>query len=268
MNGKVLRLGLIGKDVSKSTSESIHKFVLRFFGVDCVYQRFSVAPADFDMAMRTLMGDFDAFNVTIPYKRDVFAYLDSIHGDALLCGAVNTVITATAQGYNTDGAGFLLMLQTAGIEVAGKKVLLLGAGGAGRSSAAALKNAGADVYMYRRNQEELQEACQQLGVAAAQDPEQGGFDIVINCTGVGMHNTEGVSPVTKKAFDGASVAVDLIYTPEQSEFLRIAASLGLQTLNGASMLFYQAYYADCLFLGLTPTQEQAKQLYELYVAQK
>ena len=108
----------------------------------------------------------------------------------------------------------------------------------------------------------------QLGVTAAKDPEQGGFDIVINCTGVGMHNTEGVAPVTKKAFDGALAAVDLIYTPAQSEFLRIADSLGLQTLNGASMLFYQAYYADCLFLGITPTQAQAKQLYEQYLAQQ
>lgn len=266
MNEKILRLGLIGKDVSKSTSERIHKFVLGEWGYACEYQRFSVAPCDFDNAMCRLMGDFDGFNVTIPYKRDVFSYLNGVQGDALACGAVNTVVTASKQGYNTDASGFLLMMSVAGIDLKNKRVLILGAGGAGRSSAAALKGAGASVFMYRRNRAELEEVCQQLGVSAVENPEQGGFDIVINCTGVGMHDTEGISPVTAKAFDGANVAVDLIYTPKQSEFLRLAKACGLQTLNGESMLFYQAYFADCLFVGREPELAQAKALYEKYLA--
>ena len=98
MNGKKLRLGLIGKDVSKSISESVHNFILSEFGVQCDYQRFSVGVEDFDDAMRVLMGDFDAFNVTIPYKRDVFAYLNEVKDDALQCGAVNTVITQSGVG--------------------------------------------------------------------------------------------------------------------------------------------------------------------------
>ena len=267
MNNKILRLGLIGKDVSKSISENVHTFVLGAFGVQCVYQRFSVAPSDFDNAMRTLMGDFDAFNVTIPYKREVFSYLNEIKDDAMQCGAVNTVITKTGVGYNTDGMGFLLMLQTSGVDVAGKRALVLGVGGAGRSVAVALKNAGAQVFLYRRDKHELQEACEQLGLHAAENPAQGGFDIVINCTGVGMHDTVGVSPVNASAFVGASVAVDLIYYPKQSKFLEIAKGLGLQTVNGESMLFYQAYYADCLFLKRTPNQTEAKELYKQYLAQ-
>ncbi len=267
MKGKMLRWGLIGKDVSKSISEAVHKFILGKFGVQCEYQRFSVAPKDFDDAMRVLMGDFDAFNVTIPYKRDVFSYLNAIKDDAMQCGAVNTVITQTGVGYNTDGGGFLLTLQTSGVDVKDKRVLVLGVGGAGRSVAVALKNAGAQVYLYRRDKQELQEACEQLGLPAADSPTQGGFDIVINCTGVGMHDTEGVSPVDQSAFVGTNVAVDLIYHPKQSEFLRIARDLGLKTVNGESMLFYQAYYADCLFLQREPNQAEAKQLYREYLAQ-
>lgn len=267
MNDKVLRLGLIGKDVSKSISEGVHTFILGKFGVQCQYQRFSVSSENFDDAMRTLMGDFDAFNVTIPYKREVFSYLNEIKDDAMQCGAVNTVITQTGVGYNTDGMGFLLMLQTSDVDVAGKRVLVLGVGGAGRSVAVALKNAGAQVFIYRRNQQDLQETCEQLGVLAANSPTQGGFDILVNCTGVGMHDTEGISPVDASAFAGASVAVDLIYYPKQSAFLRIADGLGLQTVNGESMLFYQAYYADCLFLGKTPNQAEAKVLYKQYLAQ-
>ncbi len=266
MNTTKLRLGLIGKDVSKSTSGKAHTFILAKKGVACEFEYFSVAPENFDNAMRRLMGDFDGFNVTIPYKREVLAYLSDVQGDALDCGAVNTVVTATAQGYNTDTQGFLLMLAVAGVKVQGKSVLILGAGGAGRSSAVALKNAGARVSMYRRNRTELEETCRELGVTAASDPESGGYDIVINCTGVGMHDTEGVSPVPTSAFKGARWAIDLIYTPEESEFLKLAKVQGAKTLNGKSMLFYQAYYADCLYLGCQPNPAEAKKLYEEYIS--
>ena len=267
MNVKKVRLGLAGKDVSKSLSEKMHTFILSEWGIECDYKRFSVAPDEFDGVMRTLLGDFDGFNVTIPYKRDVFGYLDEVVGDALTCGAVNTVVCATKKGYNTDGVGFLQMLQNADIAVKDKKVLILGAGGSGRSSAVALKNAGANVYMYRRNREELEETCAQLGVTPIQNPEAGGYDIIINTTGVGMHDTEGCSPVGVKAFDGAKIAVDLIYTPAESEFLRLAKTQGLQTLNGASMLFYQAYHADCIFLNKKADAAEAKALYEKYLLQ-
>ena len=265
MNEQSLRLGLVGKDVSKSDSERIHTFILGEWGVTCQYQRFSVKADEIDGVMRTLLGDFDGFNITIPYKRDVFEYLDEITGDALSCGAVNTVVCAEKKGYNTDGVGFLQMLSMAGIETNGKKVLVLGAGGSGRSTAVALKNAGAKVWMYRRNQAELKEVCEQLGVNVASLADTGGYDILINCTGVGMHDSEGKSPVGVNAFLGASVAVDLIYTPAQSEFLRLAKTQGLQTLNGASMLFYQAYYADCLYLKKEPNQNEAQLLYEKYL---
>ncbi len=262
---KRLRLGLIGKDVSKSTSERIHTFILNAFGIACDYTRFSVDSANLDTAMRTLLGDFDGFNVTIPYKKDVFEYLYDIDGEASACGAVNTVVTRTKTGYNTDGAGFLLMLQTHGIDVAGKKVLVLGAGGSGRSSAVSLKNAGADVYLYRRNRVELLETCARLGVQPAEDIEAGGYDILINCTGVGMHDTEGKSPVNGSVFVGGTWAVDLIYAPKQSAFLSQAKARGLSVLNGESMLFYQAYFADCIYLGISPSVEQAKVLYAKYV---
>ena len=265
MYAKKLRLGLIGKDVSKSPSGRIHKFILEKLGVGCDYEKISCSQAELDSVMQRLIGDFDGFNVTIPYKREVFEYLDGIQGEAIACGAVNTVVSANRQGYNTDGAGFLLMLTTAGFTVQGQSVLILGAGGSGRSSAVALKNAGANVFMYRRNQAELNEVCNQLGVKGVNDPEAGGYDLLINCTGVGMHDTEGKSPVTAKAFAGASAAVDLIYEPKQSEFLRLAKKQGLKTLNGAAMLFYQAYFADCLFLGREPSQTEAKLLYENYL---
>ncbi len=265
MKVEKIRLGLIGKDVSASPGGRMHAFILGAWGIECIYEKFSIAPTELDAVVRTLLGDFDGFNVTIPYKREVFEYLDSIEDSAVACGAVNTVCSATRQGYNTDGLGFMQMLRAAGIEARGKKVLVLGAGGSGRSCGAALKAAGAEVFMYRRNAQELAEVCFQLGVAAAKDPEAGSYDLLVNATGVGMHDTVGRSPVTGRAFAGAEAAVDLIYTPSESEFLRLARAAGLKTCNGAAMLFYQAYYADCLYTGRSADAREAELLYEKYL---
>ncbi len=268
MNKKILRLGLIGKDVSASTSHQIHAFVLKVLGYGCAYEKISVPAEEFDLAVRRLLGDFDGFNVTIPYKRDIMEYLDEVVGDAFAFGAVNTVCSATRKGYNTDGAGFMLMLRLAGVEVKGKKVLVLGGGGAGRSTAAALKSGGAEVFLYQRNREKLEETCRELGVQAAENPNEGGYFMLVNATGVGMHDKVGLSPVEGVAFEGASIAVDLIYHPAETAFLAQAKECGLQILNGAPMLFYQAYYADCLFLGQEPDDGQAEEFYYEYEKQK
>ena len=259
-----LRLGLLGKYVSKSDSPRIHTFILQQFGVECEYEQISVTGEELDFAMRRLLGDFDGFNVTIPYKRDVMEYLDEIVGDALYFGAVNTVTSANRVGFNTDGVGFLWMIEEAGISPQGKKVLILGGGGSGRSTAMTLKKAAANVFMYRRNRHELEETCRELGITPADSGESGGYDILVNCTGVGMHDSVGCSPVSADAFKGASVAIDLIYRPAESEFLRLAKTQGLQTLNGAAMLFYQAYYADCLYLGIEPSKSQAIEFYKRF----
>lgn len=264
MNVKKLRLGLIGKDVSQSLSGKIHAFILKQKGVECEYELLSSTPENFDNCVRRLLGDFDGFNVTIPYKKDIICYLDGISDEAMAFGAVNTVITQNRKGYNTDGIGFLLMLKTAGVEVKGKRILVLGGGGSGRSTALTLKRAGGEIYMYQRRKEQLLETCEQLGIFPADDPESGKFDVLINCTGVGMHESVGKAPVCGHAFENACLAVDLIYRPAKSEFLRLAEEKGIPVLNGEAMLFYQAYYADCLYLGLEPDEKQAKKYYEKY----
>ena len=90
------------------------------------------------------------------------------------------------------------------------------------------------------------------------------YDLIINITGVGMHKTEGISPVGADILSRTKMACDLIYYPHKSEFLRIAESLGKPILNGEGMLFYQAYYGDCIVLGREPNAEEAKALFEEY----
>lgn len=99
-----------------------------------------------------------------PTSGEIFQYLKSIEGDAAEFGSVNTVISATRTGFNTDGAGFMMMLSGAGLAAEGRTALVLGAGGAGRSTAAVLKRAGAKVFLYRKRKELLEDVCRELGV--------------------------------------------------------------------------------------------------------
>lgn len=121
----MLKLAVIGKDVSKSTSPRMHSFIAENMGNAISYEAVSVPEADFESRIDELLTIYDGINVTIPYKISVIPHLKKIEGDATVFGAVNTLLTSTLTGYNTDGLGFMLMLKNNGVEVKGKKVALL-----------------------------------------------------------------------------------------------------------------------------------------------
>lgn len=261
-----MKLAVIGKDVSKSDSPKMHSFIARNMGNEITYDAISVPEDAFPNWINSIISRYDGFNVTIPYKLAVMPYLKDICGDASLFGAVNTVRCSDMSGHNTDGLGFMLMLKNNGVEADGKKVLLLGAGGAGRAVAQKLVQGGAQVYVYDRNissAEALKADCPQANVLEEVIPAD--YDIAINATGVGMHKSEGLSPVGEDVLARVTVAVDLIYVPAESKFLSIARELGKQTINGQAMLFYQAYYAECIYFDVQPDEAQAKQLFLKYL---
>ena len=268
----MLKLAVVGKDVSRSDSPRMHGYILGKMGTECVYDKISVPPQEFSARAEPLFAAYDAFNVTIPFKEEIVSRLAKLEGDAHVFGAVNTVVTRTRTGYNTDGAGFLLMLENAGIAVRGRSFLVLGAGGAGRSCIKKLADGGGRVFAYERDAQRLAAVHRDLGGFTPLDEIPAApFDVVINCTGVGMHDTVGKTPVVRFAGGTAPVgedllsfagaAVDLIYVPAESEFLRIARACGKSAVSGGAMLFYQAYYADCIFLGRQPSAAEAKQFY-------
>lgn len=263
----MLKLAVIGKDVSKSDSGRMHTFILRGLGEDCTYEHISSTTEAFDENAKKLLSEYDAFNVTIPYKLDIIPYLKRIEGDAVAFGAVNTVKGGV--GYNTDGEGFALMLKNNGIEPAGEKVLVLGAGGAGRSVVKKLLDAGAEVYLYDLKRESAEEVCKEFhGCNLLEKVLPAPYYMIVNVTGVGMHKTEGLSPVGEDIIGCCRVAVDLIYWPRKSEFLRIAESIGKKIVNGEGMLFYQAYFADCIYLGRRPSAKEAGALFEKYMEER
>ena len=260
-----MRLAVIGKDVTKSLSPEIHKFIAENTGNKVEYVKLSVPKDRFDEFTETLFKEYDGFNVTIPYKLSIIPYLKKIEGDAKVFGAVNTVRVGDASGYNTDGLGFMLMLKTNGVDVCGRNVLLLGAGGAGRSVAKKLSDAGARVFVYDKNYESSKRIENGFtGVKAMQNIIATPYYAIINATGVGMHKTEGISPVGTDILGLCEIAVDLIYAPEKSAFLQLAEKYGKQIINGKAMLFYQAYYAQCIFFERAADEEQAKYLFDKF----
>ena len=152
----MLKLAVIGKDVSQSQSPAMHTFLLHALGEECSYEAVSIPPENFGERAEGLFEAYDAFNVTIPFKTDIMPYLKELKGDAKTFGAVNVVLSESRTGYNTDGMGFLLMLENAGVSVQGKDVLVLGAGGAGRSCIKKLAEAGANVFAYERDEKRLE----------------------------------------------------------------------------------------------------------------
>lgn len=261
----MLKMAVIGKDVSKSLSPKMHRFIMERLGQEITYDTVSILPETFEEKIEEVLSSYDHINVTIPFKLDVIPHLKSINGDAKTFGAVNTVNVAKREGFNTDGVGFVLSLLANGIDVKGKKVLVIGTGGVGRAVIKKLSEEGADVYASERDESRLKEvydefACFTPLTQVKNEP----YYLILNCTGVGMHKTEGKSPVGEDLLSLCDVAYDLIYEPKKSEFLRIAESCGKQIVNGEGMLFYQAYYADCIFLGKESNLEEAKKLFKAY----
>ncbi len=261
---KKLKLAVTGKDVSQSCSPEMHTFIAHKMGVEISYDKISIDPDQFSQKAEELFEKYDGFNVTIPFKLDIIPFLNGLEGDAKLFGAVNTVLSARRKGYNTDGLGFMLMLENNGVEVAGKSVLLLGAGGAGRSAAKKLVQAGAQLFVYDKNTAAAAEVAAQDGATALGEVEVRPYDIIINATGVGMHKTVGISPLKEDVISLCKTAVDLIYVPPKSAFLEIAERCGKQIINGMAMLFYQAYFAECIYQGKEPDSALAARLFTEY----
>ncbi len=146
--------------------------------------------------------------------------------------------------------------------------MVLGSGGVGRSVIKKLLDAGASVFAFDLNEESLQKVHEEFPtftpLAAVEEKP---YDVIINCTGVGMHKTEGKSPVGAGLLSLCDTAVDLIYEPKKSEFLRLAEECGKKIVNGESMLFYQAYYSDCIYLKKQPSAAEAKALFEKFLSE-
>ena len=217
-------------------------------------------------------------NVTVPYKEAVIPYLSGLSEEARLIGAVNTLVRSEEGyvGHNTDIAGMERMLLRQGLSIRGAKVLVLGAGGAARSAAvlAALKGA-AELVILNRNKERAEALAKSLRNVAPELPVltegldaweslSGNDYLAIQCTSVGMWpKAEDAVIADPRFYEKLSAAADIVYTPAETKFLRLARAAGKPTVGGLSMLISQGIHAFSLWTGKTCTAADEESLLKL-----
>lgn len=266
ISGKTRLAALLGHPVSHSKSPAMHNLSFSKLGIDCVYLCFEVWEDNLKEAVAAMRAfNVIGFNVTMPNKKNVMKYLDEISKDAELIGAVNTVKNENGRltGYNTDGIGFVKSLDDAGVDYKNKKIIICGAGGAGRAVSVALSLNGAgeliifDVYPNAAKElaETVNANTNAKAVHYAYDEdllakETASSPILINCTGLGMHPNENESVLTKQGVITKShVVADVIYEPSPTRLLALAKSAGAKTIDGLGMVYNQGAYAFKIWMG-------------------
>ncbi len=247
MNEKqMMRVGLLGEHLTHSYSPQIHRALV---GDRYTYELYERAPDEVEAFIKGR--EWDALNVTIPYKQAVMPFLDEISDEARRIGAVNTVTRLSdgrLRGDNTDYFGFARTVIASGVNVRGSKALVLGNGGAAATAVAVLRDMGAEVIVLARGREAVG------GVIP--EPFDAAYDrhtdaaVVVNCTPVGMYpRLVGQSPLELSRLSGVRAVLDMVYNPARTAILLEAKRLGIPGYNGLCMLVAQAKRAAELFLG-------------------
>ena len=234
-----MEYGLVGRSVALSFSKQIHAYL----GNDA----YELCSMDGD-AFRAFMErrDFRGINVTMPYKRDVIPYLSEMDAPARAIGAVNTVVNRGGRltGYNTDYPGFLYMMNRCGVSPAGKKVVVLGNGGAAQAVLAVLRDQGAAQIIIAKPRPSAETITTEDCIRLHSDAQ-----LIVNTSPVGMAPHSGETPLDLSSFRRAEAVLDIIYNPLETRLLREAAAKGLVTAGGLTMLVAQAKYAAEFFTG-------------------
>jgi 3-dehydroquinate dehydratase/shikimate dehydrogenase len=250
--------GVVGVPLSHSVSPAMHNAAFQAAGFDAVYLPLEAADVD-DFERAASAFDIRGASVTIPHKVTFFERLVARGGSDVLnplsraAGAVNTLRWHEGrwQGCNTDVAGFLAPL-TERMRLAGVRVAVLGAGGAARAVAVALKSAGARATLHARNLDRAGEVARLVGAEARPfPPARGSWDLLVNATPVGMFPAVDDTPWPNAAFDG-DVVYDLVYNPPETRFLRDASAAGCLTIGGLEMLVAQAQEQAEWWTGIRP----------------
>ena len=230
-----MKCGLLGEKLGHSYSPQIHRLLGSYD-----YQLFEKQPDQLKDFLKN--GDFHGLNVTIPYKKAVIPFLSSLSPVAEKLGAVNTVVRredGSLIGHNTDYFGFRTMVEASGQQLAGKKALILGSGGASNTAVTVMKELGCEVVVISRSGENNYSNLERHSDAA----------IVVNCTPVGMYPNVDASPISLAHFPVLEGVLDLIFNPARTRLLQEAEDRGIVAMNGLLMLVAQAKESAEWFTG-------------------
>ena len=254
INGKTEIYGVIGHPITHTISPNIHNTAFKQLKMNAVYIAFDVFPENLKKAVDGLKSiGINGFNVTIPHKTSIIPCLDKIDPLAKRISAVNTVKNVNDKffGFNTDIDGVLNTFQQKNIDINGRKVVLVGAGGAAKAIGFALAPLAKELVILNRTERNavklaksiLQDSNTVKGKRLTPQTiakELEDTQVLINATPIGMHPNSGNSIVKKDLLHDKLTVLDIVYNPIETKLLTDAKSKGAKTLNGLSMLIYQA----------------------------
>ena len=232
-----MKYGLIGEHLTHSYSCEIHAQI-----ADYEYELHELAPSELGGFLTKR--EFNAINVTIPYKQDVIPYLDGISDTAKRIGAVNTIVNRGVKLYgdNTDFAGMLALAKHIGVDMKGKKVLILGTGGASKTGHALAEYMGAESVSYVSRSGKNGSITYEQAVSEHSDAQ-----VIINATPVGMFPKQGGRPIDISVFPKLEGVLDAIYNPLRTNLILDAQERGIPAEGGLYMLSAQAVHAAAVF---------------------
>lgn len=245
--------GIVGGSVAHSVSPAMHNAAFRAAHVDAVYLPLPAVDADDFLTFGRAFGISGA-SITIPHKTALVDLVDEVDETARRIGAINTVRVVDGRwlGANTDAAGFLAPLRGR-LALSGMRVAVLGAGGAARAVTAALGSSGCRVTVYARNAGRAARLAEQAPLEVAPwPPEPGSWDVLVNCTPIGMYPRVEETPIPASQLSGRYV-YDLVYNPSPTRLLREAAAAGCETIDGLDMLVAQAQEQFLWWTGTRPS---------------
>lgn len=270
INGSTLLTGIIGYPITHSVSPQMHNAAYSKLGLNYCYVPISVKPEDLERALEGLrMLGFAGVNVTVPHKENVVPHLDEVTKLARLIGSVNVILIQEGHliGYNTDGPGFIDSLkEDAGFDVAGKRAVILGAGGGAKAVAMMLakdgvKNLVISDLIYEKAETLCEYINSHFGIAPYSCPANSNelrkvidkCDLIVNATPVGMHPKVNECPLEDDVeIPRSAVVYDLVYNPMETKLLKMAKANGAKAVSGLGMLIRQGALAFSLF-----TEEEA-----------
>ncbi len=274
VNYKAELVGVFGFPVAENPTGVMQDAAFAALGLNWRYLTLEVQPAALAAAMSGLRAmDFQGINLTIPHKVEVLKYLDAVAPDAQMIGAVNTVRREGARyiGENTDGKGFLRGVREDGqIDPKGKRIVVLGAGGASRAICVELALAGAQSILVLNRTVERGEAMvadirSRTGCDArfvhwnSTQHIPADADILVNATSIGLFpDVDAIPDVNIDALQANALVCDVIPNPPQTPFLAKARARGLRTLDGLSMLVYQGAIGFKMWTGFDAPEQIMK----------
>lgn len=249
-------VGITGDPVTHSKSPDMQNAAIAAAGINGIYLRFG-SP---DLAhMRDVIIGYDiaGMNVTIPHKQEAIHQMDSVSKTVETVGAMNTIVNKDGWlvGENTDVDGITATFSDS--DIRGKSVLIMGSGGAARAAGYAFTEMGCDTYVIGRNAATVDSICRDLGTEYAPSPDVSGYDIIVNCTPIGMY-ADGRYPADISTLNSDHVVFDMVYG-FRTPLLKAAETVGCRSFDGSDMLVGQGAASFRHWFGIEPDTKVMKE---------